>query len=200
MSEIVYGLYEQIINGIINENLNKVDHQLVIKNTQPLDSAESSKILADYLTKILREVFDYIEDGVAVVRVRVNLCNGILQYIAECIQKGSFSFKKDKETLKRVESFLISQDAQMLLSLVDKKASRPKALAASEKPVRPDFYLRELPLAIRKLYCSIIIVRIVSERKRNTWSNRAIMCLWYGTANPAARGNSFLLLAPWERL
>jgi len=24
MSEIIYGLYEQIINGIINENLNKV--------------------------------------------------------------------------------------------------------------------------------------------------------------------------------
>ena len=34
MSEIIYGLYEQIINGIINENLNKVDKELVIKDTQ----------------------------------------------------------------------------------------------------------------------------------------------------------------------
>jgi len=38
------------------------------------------------------------------------------------------------------------------------------------------------------------------RKKRNTWSNRVIMCLWYGTANLAARGNSFLLLAPRERL
>ncbi|KJR44947.1 hypothetical protein UF75_4683 [Desulfosporosinus sp. I2] len=72
MSKIIYGLYEQIINGIINENLTKVDQELIIKDTQPLDSAESSKILADYLTRILCEIFDYIEDGDAVVRDRVN--------------------------------------------------------------------------------------------------------------------------------
>jgi len=86
MSGIIYGLYEQIINGIINDNLNKVDQDLVIKESHPLDSAESSKILADYLTRILREVFDYIDDGDTIVRDRVNLCNGILQYITECIQ------------------------------------------------------------------------------------------------------------------
>ena len=143
MSGIIYGLYEQIINGIITENLNKVDQELVIKDTQPLDSAESSKILADYLTRILREIFNYIDEGDTIVRDRVNLCNGILQYIAECIQKGNFSFKNDQETLKRVESFLISQDAQILLSLVDKKASRPKVMLGSEKTVRPETSISE---------------------------------------------------------
>lgn len=143
MSKIIYGLYEQIINGIINENLNKVDQQFIIKDTQPLDSAESSKILAEYLTKILRGIFDYMADGDAVVSDRVNLCNGILQYIAECIQKGSFGFKKDQETLKRVESFLINQDAQLLLALVDKKAGKAKALPASEKIVRPETSIAE---------------------------------------------------------
>jgi len=71
MSEIIYGLYEQIINGIINENLAKADQELVLKDIQPLDSAESSKILADYLTRILREIFDYIEDGDTIVRDRM---------------------------------------------------------------------------------------------------------------------------------
>ena len=142
MSGITYGLYEQIINGIINENLNKVDQELVIKETQPIDSAESSKILADYLTRILREIFDYIDDGDSVVRDRVNLCNGILQYITEYIQKGSFSFKKDAATLKRIKSFLIQQDAQMLLSLVDKKASKQSVLLGSEKLVRPETQFR----------------------------------------------------------
>ncbi|EGW40633.1 type III restriction res subunit domain protein [Desulfosporosinus sp. OT] len=83
------------------------------------------------------------EDGDSVVRDRVNLCNGILQYIVECIQKGSFSFKKDQETLKRVESFLINQDAQLLLALVDKKANKPKALTATEKIVRPETSIAE---------------------------------------------------------
>lgn len=54
MPGIIYGLYEQIINGIINDNLDKVDQELVIKDTQPLDTAESSKILADYPSFIFR--------------------------------------------------------------------------------------------------------------------------------------------------
>ena len=69
MSRIIYGLYEQIINGIINDNLNKVDQELVIKDTQPLDSAESSKILADYLARILREIFNYIDEGDTIVAI-----------------------------------------------------------------------------------------------------------------------------------
>jgi hypothetical protein len=96
MSEFIYGLYEQIINGIINENLNKIDQELVIKDTQPIDSAESSKILAEYLARILREVFDYIDDEDTIVRDRVDFCNSILLYVVESVQKGSFSFKKDK--------------------------------------------------------------------------------------------------------
>ena len=62
MSGIVYGLFEQIINGIIHENLTKIDQELLIKETQPIDSAESCKILAEYLTRILREIFEYIDD------------------------------------------------------------------------------------------------------------------------------------------
>ncbi|MHB8076696.1 DUF3427 domain-containing protein [Desulfosporosinus fructosivorans] len=170
MSGIIYGLYEQIINGIILENLNKVDQKLVTKDTQPLDSAESSKILADYLTRILREIFDYIDEGNTIVRDRVNLCNGILQYISECIQKGSFSFKKDEATLKRVKSFLIQQDAQMLLSLVDKKANRQTALLGSEKIVRPDTSISENSLFTGAVHEP----SMVSELKKEILSSHRI--------------------------
>ncbi|HWQ89045.1 MAG TPA: DUF3427 domain-containing protein, partial [Desulfitobacteriaceae bacterium] len=136
-------MYEQIINGIIYENLNKIDQELIGEDSQPLDSAESSKILAEYLTRILREILNYIDDGDAIVRDRVNLCNSILQHIMECIQKGCFGFPKDATLLKRVENFLIQQDARMLLSLVDKKAEKQRTLSASVKPIRPETSLAE---------------------------------------------------------
>lgn len=170
MSGIVYGLYEQIINGIITENLNKIDQEFVIKDTQPLDSAESSKILAEYLTRILREVFDYIDDGDTTVRDRVNLCNGILQYIIESIQKGSFSFKKDEAILKRVKSFFIRQDAQMLLSLVDKKSNMQAALPDSEKVVRPDTSISENSLFTGAVHEP----SMVSELKKEILSSHRI--------------------------
>jgi superfamily II DNA or RNA helicase/HKD family nuclease len=143
MSIIIFGLYEQIINGIISENLNAFNQELISKDTQPLDSAESSKILAEYLTRILREIINYIDEGDAVVRDRVNLCNSILQHIMECIQKGCFGFPKDATLFKRVENFLIQQDARMLLSLVDKKADKQRTLTARVEPMRPETSLAE---------------------------------------------------------
>ncbi|MHB1654630.1 MAG: (deoxy)nucleoside triphosphate pyrophosphohydrolase [Desulfitobacteriaceae bacterium] len=71
---------------------------------------ESSKILAEYLTRILREIFDYIDDGDTIVSDRVNLCNGILLYIIESIQNGSFSFKKDEVLLKRVKLYTVKNE------------------------------------------------------------------------------------------
>jgi hypothetical protein len=124
MSEISYGLYEQIINEIINDHLKKIDHEPVIKDTGKLDAAESSKVLAEYLKRILQEVFNYIEDGSMVIKDRVDFCNSILHYIAECIEKGDFGFKNDLTTIKRIKGFFIQQDAQMLLSLIDRRNPR----------------------------------------------------------------------------
>jgi len=143
MSRIISGLYEQIINGIIYENLNKIDRELIEKESQPLDSAESSRILAEYLTRILREIFNYIEGEDTIVRDRVNLCNSILQHIYVCIQKESYGFQKDAYILKRVKDFLVRQDAQMLLSLVDKKADKQRTLSARGKSIRPETSLAE---------------------------------------------------------
>ncbi|GAB6172168.1 hypothetical protein JCM15765_16460 [Paradesulfitobacterium aromaticivorans] len=91
MSGIIYGLYEQIINGIITENLNRIDQELVIKETQPLDSAESSKILAEYLTRILREIFDYIDDGDTIVREP-----GIMAYLLGIDEKSGKTYEPIK--------------------------------------------------------------------------------------------------------
>ena len=87
MSEIIYGLYEQTINGIINENLNKVDQELVIKDTQPLDSAESSKILADYFISMLSLPL------IAVAPKRRNRCHTPISYK-----------RRDKYTLSKIRT------------------------------------------------------------------------------------------------
>jgi HKD family nuclease len=108
-----------------------------------LDAAESSKVLAEYLRRILQEVFNYIEDGSMVIKDRVDFCNSILRYIAECIEKGEFGFKNDSTTIKRVKGFFIQQDAQMLLSLIDRKNPRYSPMIHGEEVVRPETSLGE---------------------------------------------------------
>jgi hypothetical protein len=93
MPPITYGLYEQVINRIIHENLSKIKDDLVEKNIDTMDSAESSKILAEYFARILYEVLNYIGDGENDVKDRIDLCNSIIMHIADCIDKGNFGLK-----------------------------------------------------------------------------------------------------------
>lgn len=140
MSQLVFGLYEQIINDIINDNLNKIDNELIIRDTVPIDAAESSKILADYIAHILREVLEYIEDSDKVIENRTSLCNSIIKHIIDCIEKGKFNFKKDENTVKRLNGLLIHQNAEILLALLDNRKAR---VISSEKTVRPGTSIAE---------------------------------------------------------
>ena len=104
MPPIIYGLYEQVINRIVH-----------------IDSAESSKILAEYLARILGEVLDYIGDGENDLKDRVDLCNSIIMHIVECIEKGNYGLKSDSILTKRIRNLFIEQDAKLLLALVDRR-------------------------------------------------------------------------------
>jgi len=72
--------------------------------------------------------------------------------------------------LKRVKSFLIQQDAQMLLSLVAKKASRQTALLGSEMIVRPDTSISENSLFTGAVHEP----SMVSELKKEILSSHRI--------------------------
>lgn len=170
MSGIIFGLYEQIINGIIHEYLTKIDSEFIIKDIQSLDSVESSKIMAEYLTRILREIFEYIDDSDTAVYDRSEFCNSILIHIADCIRKGRFGFKKDKAALKRVNSFLIRQDAKLLLSVIDKRAINNITLIDSKSLVRPSTSIAENSLFTGAVHEP----SMVSELKKEILSSNRI--------------------------
>ena len=140
MSQLVFGIYEQIINNIISGHLSKMNNESILKDIKSLDEAESSKILADYFVHILKEVLDYIEDTETAVEDRVALCNSLIKYIIHCIKKSKFNFKNDENIIKRLKGFLIHQKAEMLLTLLDKRRSQ---VARIDKVARPDTSISE---------------------------------------------------------
>lgn len=139
MSRLVLGLYEHIINKIIKDNLNKLDDS-VIKETEVLDEAESSKILAEYLSNILKEVLEYIDEGKTVVEDRVAFCNSLIEHIISCVEDEKFNLKNDIHIIKRLRGFLVHQNAEVLLSLLDKRVIKVKGM---EKAVRPTTSISE---------------------------------------------------------
>jgi superfamily II DNA or RNA helicase len=128
-----FGIYEQVINQIIKQHLGQLENELVKIITDPIDSAESSKILAEYFGLLLRRVLDYIEGENEAVENRINLCNGLIDYIAEAIDNGKFGFRHGSEITQLVKNYLIHEDARLLLALLDNQQAM----------VRPDTSLAE---------------------------------------------------------
>lgn len=116
-----FGLYEQVINRIINQHLERLNNEITKIQTGPIDPAESSKILAEYLALLIRDVLDYIEGENEAVDNRISLCNSLIEHIAAIIEKGERGFRHSSELANLVRNHIIHQDAKLLLALVDKK-------------------------------------------------------------------------------
>ena len=55
------GLYEQVINNALTRELSEVPE--ACKSTAPIDTAEASKVLAQYLTEVVQKGLDNVQDN-----------------------------------------------------------------------------------------------------------------------------------------
>lgn len=140
MSNIAFGFYEHIINKIIYDNLIKIDSEVTFKDTTLLDEAESPKILTKYLSLIIKQILDCIEDSHTVVPDRVALCNSIIKHIVECIENGKFGFKNEELLIKRLKGFYIKENAEVLLTYLDRRKAYDRNF---EKLTRPTTSIAE---------------------------------------------------------
>ena len=65
------GLYEQVINKAIKDELMKIPE--ACQSVKPIDEAEASKILAQYLTEIIQRGLDNMHDKEAAFLPRLPL-------------------------------------------------------------------------------------------------------------------------------
>ena len=55
------GLYEQVINNKLDSELSEVSEAR--QSTAPIDKAEASKVLAQYLTEVVQQGLDNVADN-----------------------------------------------------------------------------------------------------------------------------------------
>ncbi len=140
---IPFGIYEQVINAIISRHLERLGSELARIQTAKMDTAESSKILAEYLAVLIREVLDRIEGEADVLEKRVELCNRLIEYLGTVIEKGELGFRPSREIADLVRTHIVNQDAKMLLAIADKKRSLPALNADASPIIRPDTSIAE---------------------------------------------------------
>lgn len=55
------GLYEQVINNELSNELSEIPEAR--KSTAPIDAAEASKVLAQYLTDVVQKGLENVQDN-----------------------------------------------------------------------------------------------------------------------------------------
>ncbi len=116
------GLYEQIINNKLDEELSVTDK---LSQTAPIDNAEASKVLAKYVSEIVEKGLNNVMDNGGDLHSQVELVNRIVSTIVEETKESDF------------HNLSVAERAEQLLALFDKKNS---ILALDEKAaiIRPE--------------------------------------------------------------
>ena len=118
------GLYEQVINNALTSELQEIPETR--KAIAPIDKAEASKVLAQYLADVVQKGLDNLLDNGGDLSAQVGLANKIVDLIQKTTQEADFA------------SLSVSQRAEQLLALLREQDPRlATGRGASDLP-RPE--------------------------------------------------------------
>ena len=104
------GLYEQVINNALTSELQEIPEAR--KAIAPIDKAEASKVLAQYLADVVQKGLDNVLDNGGDLSAQVGLANKIVDLIQKTTQEADFA------------SLSVSQRAEQLLALLREQDPR----------------------------------------------------------------------------
>ena len=77
-----HGLYEQIINNALTGELAEIPE--VRKSVAPIDKAEASKVLAQYLADVVQKGLDNVLDNGGDISAQIGLTGGQSSFLRFC--------------------------------------------------------------------------------------------------------------------
>ncbi|MGI5912096.1 MAG: DUF3427 domain-containing protein [Syntrophomonadaceae bacterium] len=101
------GLYEQVINKELGQELDQVTDKL--KATAPIDPAEAAKVLSEYIAEIVKKGLENVKDNGGKIKTQIDLANKLIQTITAETQEAAF------------DALSIDQRAEQLFALLNKQ-------------------------------------------------------------------------------
>ena len=117
------GLYEQVINNALTSELAEIPEAR--KAVAPIDKAEASKVLAQYLADVVQKGLDNVLDNGGGISTQIELTNQIVALIQDTTKEADFA------------ALGVDQRAEQLLALLrdaDPRLAVGKTAADMERP------------------------------------------------------------------
>lgn len=123
-----YGLYEQVINNQLSSELAEIP--VARKAIVPIDEAEASKVLAQYLTEIVQKGLDNVVDNGGDISAQIALINQIVSLIQSTINEGDFAGLGVDQRAEQLFALLSESDPRLAVGKTAVDLSRPETSIA----------------------------------------------------------------------
>src|SRR5450756_2569189 len=122
------GLYEQVINTQISSELSGIREAR--KAVAPIDKAEASKILAQYLSDVVQKGLDNLLDNGGNLASQINLSNRIVNLIEQETKEADFAVLSVDERAEQLLALLRENDPSLIRGRTAQDMKRPSTSIA----------------------------------------------------------------------
>lgn len=118
------GIYEQVINDALTSELSAIPDAR--KSVAPIDEAEASKVLAQYLADVVQNGLENVVDYGGDISVQINLTNKIVDLIQNITQEADFAALSVDQRAEQLLALLQKQDPRLAIGKTATDLSRPE--------------------------------------------------------------------------
>ena len=122
------GLYEQVINTALNRALSEIPEAR--KSVAPIDKAEASKVLAQYLMDVVQKGLENVADNGGGISTQIGLANQIVALIQNTTQETDFAMLCIDQGAEQLLALLREQDPRLTVGKTAADLSRPETSIA----------------------------------------------------------------------
>lgn len=122
------GLYEQVINNAISSELSSIPEAR--KNIAPIDKAEASKVLSQYLADVVQKGLDNVMDNGGDIFAQVTLANKIVELIQNMTNEADFASLGVDQRAEQLFALLRESDPRLAVGRTASDMTRPETSIA----------------------------------------------------------------------
>ncbi len=123
-----HGLYEQVINNQLSSELSEIPEAR--KAVAPIDKAEASKVLAQYLTDVVQKGLDNVADNGGDISAQIALTNQIVDLIQNTTREADFAALGVDQRAEQLLALLRETDPRLAVGKTAADLSRPETSIA----------------------------------------------------------------------
>ena len=122
------GLYEQVINQKLDSELSAIPE--ACRSTAPIDKAEASKVLAQYLADVVQQGLDNVADNGGDLSAQIALTNQIVDLIQNTTKEADFASMGVAQRAEQLLALLRENDPRLALGKTASNVQRPETSIA----------------------------------------------------------------------